>query len=371
MHTPREQPWPLPQTLPHPPQFDESDEGSMQRRAHAINPTAQVAAQLPLLHTCDGAQIMLQPPQLPGSVLGLVHESPHSRPLHESTGSGSGPLRPQPAIPVAATAATAPAQAPMAPMTATKLLYRVFMDDRAIIHRPGPVMSSGRSANALVDSARRPAQHRARPPLRRRDHSRPPTTETAILWRRTMGYIFDPHELHEVAKHAVGQPFDTMVRSIIDELAARYPGYINTDVDWIYNITAGATGVMTVLHASLSEYVILFGTPVGTEGFSGRYLVEIWDSVLSGEMWTYTTDTLSAKTVHKAGEHAVLRRDQVKGFRLHDETWLLEYGRGAIPTALPLALGDSVFSSMDFYTVAKTLWVYGGLTAKNLLRGKV
>ena len=186
-----------------------------------------------------------------------------------------------------------------------------------------------------------------------------------------MGYIFSPEVIKEIGQMAAGKPFDEMCRIVIDELSQRYPGHIDPKIDWIYNITAGATGIMTVLHASLTEYVIIFGTPVGTEGFSGRYLVEIYDGVLSGEMWTYTEESLAKKTVHKEGEFAVLRRDQVKGFRLSDECWLLEYGRGAIPTALPLALGDSVFSSMDWYTVGKTLWVYGKQVTRNLMQGKV
>ena len=186
-----------------------------------------------------------------------------------------------------------------------------------------------------------------------------------------MGYVFDPQKIHEIGLQARGLPHGEMCRAITAALASAYPGHVETRPDWLFNITAGATGIMTVLHASLSEYVILFGTPVGTEGFSGRYLVEIWDSVLSGEMWTYTEDNPGEKIVHRPGELACLGRDQVKGFRLRDETWLLEYGRGLIPTALPLALGDSVFSSMDPYTVIKTLWIYGRLTTRELLKGKI
>lgn len=186
-----------------------------------------------------------------------------------------------------------------------------------------------------------------------------------------MGYIFDPETIHRIGKKAVGLPHAAMCQLVIDELAREYPGHVETKQDWIFNITAGATGVMTVIHASLSEYVIIFGSPVGTEGFSGRYAVEIWDAVLSGEMWTYTDDDVGRKVVSKPGDLALLKRERVKGFRIADETWLLEYGRGIIPSALPLALGDSIFSSMDYYTVVKTLWVYGRLTLRELLKGKI
>ena len=36
-------------------------------------------------------------------------------------------------------------------------------------------------------------------------------------------------------------------------------------------------GQITLLHASLREYLILFGTAVGTEGHSGRYSAEVFD----------------------------------------------------------------------------------------------
>ncbi len=35
-------------------------------------------------------------------------------------------------------------------------------------------------------------------------------------------------------------------------------------------------------------------------------------------------------------------------------TWMLEYGRGFIPSTMPFALSDSFFSTQDLITVAKT-----------------
>ncbi len=186
-----------------------------------------------------------------------------------------------------------------------------------------------------------------------------------------MGYLFDPLKLHEISKKGVGLPFEGMVSVVSDELSRTYPGHIETKPNWIFSLAGGATGIMTILHASLSEYVIIFGTPVGTEGFSGRYHIDIYDYVMAGEMRTYTEQHLGEARVSKPGEWQVLNRGQVKGFKLPDAVWLLEYGRGPIFTALPMALGDAVFSGMDATTIVRTLWNYGKFVTRELLRGKI
>ena len=185
-----------------------------------------------------------------------------------------------------------------------------------------------------------------------------------------MGLLFDPASLHEIAKRAVGLPHDRMVRILVDALAHAYPGHIETRQQWILSLAGGALGIMTVLHGSLSEYVLLFGSPIGTEGFSGRYRIEVYDFLLAGEMWTYTEEHFSECTITRPGEVAHLRRKQAKGFKLAAGAWMLEYGRGPIPTALPFALSDAVVS-MDFRTIWKTLSVYGRLVVRELRQGKI
>jgi len=186
-----------------------------------------------------------------------------------------------------------------------------------------------------------------------------------------MANVFDPERLHDISRRAVGKTGDDLFQFVIDECARDYPGHIETRQEWLFNLAGGAVGMMTVLHASLSEYLILFGTSVGTEAFSGRYSIDIYDWVLTGEMWTYTEETFGARTVSKPGDGALLRKGQAKGFRLAEDTWLLEYGRGPIPTALPMALGDAVFSGMDPRTIVKTLAIYARLVTRELLKGKI
>lgn len=186
-----------------------------------------------------------------------------------------------------------------------------------------------------------------------------------------MGYVFDVETLHAICKKRVGLPHEEMVALLIEDLARVYPRYIETRQNWIFSLTGGAVGIMTILHASLSEYLIIFGTPVGTEGFSGRYHLNIYDFLLSGEVWNYTEENYSKRVVTLPGEMVHLRWRQVKGFRIHEDTWMLEYGRGLVPTCLPTALGDVIFSAVDFRTFWKLLWLYGRQVVKQLLRGKI
>lgn len=186
-----------------------------------------------------------------------------------------------------------------------------------------------------------------------------------------MGHIFDPKQLHEIAKRAVGLPHKEMCDQVIREVHDRYPEHTETRQEWVFNFAAGAKGVMTILHASFTEYLIIFGTPIGTEGFSGRYRLDIYDFLLAGEMWTYLDDNIGDTITTKPGEMALLRRDQTKGFKLPVGSWMLEYGRGAVPTALPLALSDAIFSCMDPHTVVRTLARYSKLVVKELLQGKI
>lgn len=186
-----------------------------------------------------------------------------------------------------------------------------------------------------------------------------------------MGYIFDPNELHEIAKLAVGKGTkDEMFRIVASELKSRYPKHIQLDVAWLFNNAGGAMGQIKLLHASMSEYILLFGTPIGTEGHSGRYATEVYDFMLDGEMWCYHPGEFE-RTVFKPGDAAYLGADKVKGYAVPSHAWMLEYARGPIPSMLPFGLADTVFSTLDRSTFGRTVWAYGRMVVGELLQGKI
>ena len=181
-----------------------------------------------------------------------------------------------------------------------------------------------------------------------------------------MRYVFDPDRLQEVCRAGIGLPFDEMVRTTIERLDEAYPGHINTKVEWVMTMAAGFKGSMTVLHASTSEYLIIFGTPITTAGFSGRWKLEIHDFMLDGEMWSYDGDHPGTRVESRAGDRLLLEKGQGKGVSIADGAWMVEYARGPIATALPLGVVESLFLCGDLSGVGKTFKIYNRLTTKAL-----
>jgi C-8 sterol isomerase len=121
------------------------------------------------------------------------------------------------------------------------------------------------------------------------------------------------------------------------------------------------------LYASFTEYVILFGTPIGTEGHSGRNWAEYHDTVLDGEAWYYHEGELE-RTVYRAGDAIFVPLLASAGMHIPDRVWMLEYCRGALPTMMLFGIADSLLSTLDFVTVWRTFRVYGVLLWRAYVR---
>jgi len=186
-----------------------------------------------------------------------------------------------------------------------------------------------------------------------------------------MSYIFDPDVLHEVCRKHMELPLEEKLEAITGEIESLYPNRIRRRKRWIYNICGGSMGMLTIMYASISEYLIFFGSPIGSEGYSGRYRwSHVYDVMLDGEMWCYTRGQLE-RVVYKPGDMAYLKKGSDKGYRMKDHAWMLEYSRGLIPAMLPFGALGSLLHTMDFKSVRHQFWDYGRMCVRELLRGKI
>jgi C-8 sterol isomerase len=235
-------------------------------------------------------------------------------------------------------------------------------------------------------------------------------------------YIFDPNQLHKITLDALElYPNSTtqVIHHIVQSLESQpklkphitlnpfpEPTVSSTSpypTEWVFNNAGGAMGAMYILHASITEYLIIFGTPIGTEGHTGRHTADDYFHILSGYQTAFAAGSLEPE-VYKKGSVHHLKRGQVKQYRMPDDgCWALELAQGNkcsfslyrilislrvfqrrthlaclwlfrlgwIPPMLPFGLADSFSSTFDLISVYHTIRITAREIIKNLLAGKI
>ncbi|TFK48994.1 ERG2 and sigma1 receptor-like protein [Heliocybe sulcata] len=190
-------------------------------------------------------------------------------------------------------------------------------------------------------------------------------------------YVFDPTSMHQLAQAAIAtNPGNTrgMVDYIVANLTQTYPSSqiaINTDKsEWVFNNAGGAMGAMYIIHASITEYLIIFGTPLGTEGHTGLHTADDYFNILHGEQWAFAPGALEMERYTPGMVH-YLPRGTAKQYKMHEGCFALEYARGWIPLMLPFGFADTLTSTLDIPTFYHTARITGREIIRNLLTGKI
>ncbi|XP_040053922.1 sigma non-opioid intracellular receptor 1 [Gasterosteus aculeatus] len=178
-------------------------------------------------------------------------------------------------------------------------------------------------------------------------------------WMATKQYVFNKEDVAKLAKQYAGQDHEQAFAKVVVELRKRYPGHIlpDEDLQWVFVNAGGWMGSMCLLHASLTEYLLLFGTAVDTGGHSGRYWAEISDTIITGTFRQWKEGTTKSE-MYYPGDTIVHSVGEATSVQWSTGTWMVEYGRGFIPSTLGFALADTLFSTQDFLTMFYTVRVY-------------
>ncbi|KAI1462369.1 ERG2 and sigma1 receptor-like protein [Annulohypoxylon moriforme] len=190
-------------------------------------------------------------------------------------------------------------------------------------------------------------------------------------------YVFGIDELHDVARRGIaagGNDTSKIVESIVTELKQSHPSHVNdkwnVPEEWFFNNAGGAMGSMYIIHASITEYLIIFGSAVGTEGHSGRHTADDYFHILSGEQWAHVPGIFTPE-IYAPGSVHHLERGIVKQYKMPEGCFALEYARGWIPPMLFFGFADGISSTLDFPTLWRTVAVTGREMIGNLLIGKI
>ncbi|XP_044513190.1 sigma non-opioid intracellular receptor 1 isoform X1 [Gracilinanus agilis] len=122
------------------------------------------------------------------------------------------------------------------------------------------------------------------------------------IWLNSKRFVFQREEIAQLARQYAGLDHELAFSRLIVELRRLHPGHILADeeLQWVFVNAGGWMGSMCLLHASLSEYVLLFGTAIDTGGHSGRYWAEISDTIISGTFRQWREGTTKSEVYYPA-----------------------------------------------------------------------
>ena len=180
------------------------------------------------------------------------------------------------------------------------------------------------------------------------------------MYRLNKLWVFDKDVLESIMQDTQELGGIARINAIVSKLNQCYPGMVNKEINWLWSNAAGGMWYVGLLHISMVEYLMITGNGCGTEGHSGRTPVVYTDYVIDGDI-TYSYE-------HTPYEQVTCTKDQTintpfmsaRSYNIKNSVCLMEYCRGPIITVFPLGIMDTLFSTLDLWSLAKAFY-YSGL----------
>lgn len=180
------------------------------------------------------------------------------------------------------------------------------------------------------------------------------------------GYVFDPSDLEEIVGQITATSGEDAVQQVHDALLDRgYP--VVPELNWVINSGRGVPGQVGALYLYANEYLVVAGATGGTEwSMAPSAGFDVYDYVLFGDLTAYTAGELNPPILGP-GDSVSLGPFESRQFRTDTGVWVLEYGRGLLPTDLypeafagefALAQNAILYASGSFVTSFVRNWVY-------------
>ena len=201
------------------------------------------------------------------------------------------------------------------------------------------------------------------------------------FWLREKSYVFDANDVAAITKSVLStqqgfaswkkeEDHKAIFEAVEKRLREKYGAHIlaPSRTEWLFINAGGWMGSFYLLHASLTEYVLFFGTAIDTSGHSGRYWANISDTIITGSFRQWKEGTTNA-VMHSPGDTVYHNIGETTAVQWTGGTWMVEYGRGFVPSTLTFALADTVFGTTDFYLMYQTFKLYSVAVFHELLMG--
>lgn len=159
-------------------------------------------------------------------------------------------------------------------------------------------------------------------------------------------YVFDPHELRDLALRHVGKPVGVIAADLEQDLADKYGKLISRDMPWVITPAGFLMYQVKMVFARPNEYIGLMGIPVESTGHTGRHPVTYYDTMLSGGSRNFHPGQHEPEIV-KAGDFLVTRPGEAFAAQVTDHIFFLEYCRGPLVTLMPFGFSNYLFATLD------------------------